>query len=108
MSDKELLELACIASERGRYLTIGGCGHTKIPSEKAIRWDPLNDDGDAFRLAISIGIEFGKFEDNHYWARHWSDGKIFRESGEKSGFQDKLAAARRAIVRAAAEIGKKL
>jgi hypothetical protein len=71
----------------------------------AERWNPLEDDGDAFRLmvalrAASIEIRFGCDNDSvqvETWANAYD---------EDFG-QDPDAATRRAIVRAAAEIGKK-
>ena len=63
-------------------------------------WNPLTDDGDALRLAVKLGFHVSPRS-----VEVWRDGKevinIF-EDGE-----DPYAATRRAIVRAAAEIGKK-
>jgi len=65
-------------------------------------WNPLTDDGQALRLAVKLGIEFVQFtnsvranapdaEDCHEWRG-----------------TDPYAATRRAIVRAAASIGRLL
>lgn len=88
MTDKELLELAAKAAgiapgEDGVYLRDNGWV-----------WAPLDADGDAFRLAVKLGIFAGPSDFFLYW------------SVEQFG-ADLYAATRRAIVRAAAEIGKK-
>jgi hypothetical protein len=66
-------------------------------------WNPLTDDGDALRLAVALGltIEIGEpgFGDvqagkKDHWACQWL------------GTDDPLAAVRRAIVSAAAKIGR--
>jgi hypothetical protein len=64
-------------------------------------WNPLIDDGDAMRLAvklcISVGVAFGV-----YWrVSHQAIEPIIFHVGD-----DRYAATRRAIVRAAAEIGR--
>jgi len=69
-------------------------------------WDPLADDGDALRLAVNLDIEL-RF---HLAATVPSTtasckGKDLPVAREIWG-SDKTAATRRAIVRAAAEIGK--
>lgn len=57
-------------------------------------WIPLDDDGDALRLAVALEIELSFINgDTH-------------ADGQSEGGPDKQANTRRAIVRAAAEIGK--
>lgn len=111
MSDKELLELAAKAvgmhvkanrvdaDDKFTHLVVG----QKFTQEK-IDWNPLTDDGDALRLAVRLNIEFACFDDSQ---------KV--NSGVWSAYDcvtpyngDKQAATRRAIVRAAAEIGKSM
>jgi len=89
MNDKELLEFAAKA--------VGGkwdewCGFWTLDEEE---WNPLTDDGDALRLAVKLvlGIRF------------YIDGVGVGESYEMNN-ADPQAATRRAIVRAAAEIGR--
>jgi len=87
MNDRELLELAAKAA--------GMCGHTygnsfceRVGNDlcKADHlWNPLTDDGDALRLAH----KFGLLSDVPVWPRT-------------------LEETRRAIVRAAAEIGRNM
>ena len=119
MTDRELLDLAAQAAgikvptkddylyayidDRGihRDISCGGDG------TRMSHWNPLTDDGDALRLAVKLGIGL-----NHYtqwptridmvWANSKSDAG---DMHEKCG-ADPYAATRRAIVRAAAEIGK--
>jgi hypothetical protein len=67
----------------------------------------LDDDGDALRLAVALKLHTGYSGSNQYFAGPSdSDKGIMRESGERCGVGDPYAATRRAIVRAAAEIGK--
>ena len=91
MTDEELLKLAAKAAGI---------------SEAAYGWRPLHDDGDALRLAVEL--EFWIF------APDMGDMKAHvRHRDSEVGFSEKviddpLAATRRAIVRAAAEIGRNM
>ena len=94
-TDRELLEMAAKAAryqyaKHGGYIVVDG-----IPGN----WNPLTDDGDALRLAVKLEIElwFGNGGLNAYGMSM----DIEEDYGE-----DPAAATRRAIVRAAAEIGK--
>lgn len=94
MTDRELLELAAKAAgiegswheQNSAYASPTGWlmpnGHT---------WNPLTDDGDAFRLAVKC-LPFHTLQYSREDYDHCQ--------------QDPYAATRRAIVRAAAEIGK--
>ena len=101
MTDKELIELAAnaaglhvkVASNSGRGLKVhGNCNW----------WNPLTDDGDALRLAVKMGIYVhcragsmvtSAIGDGDEWViENWSN--------------DPTSATRRAITRAAAQIGK--
>jgi hypothetical protein len=62
-------------------------------------WNPLTDDGDALRLAVGLGI---RFEKTDTFAVAWGAEKQFTEPLTN----DPYAATRRAITRAAAEMGK--
>ena len=90
MSDRELLELAAKAAGIADGDVFWGMKHKK-------EWQPLTDDGDALRLAVKLGIDI-EFE---------GENIVFAD-GNYSEFlpPDPVAATRRAIVRAAAEIGK--
>lgn len=94
MTDFELTRLAFKAAFNGADLT---------EDEDMMRhWLPLTNDGDAFRLAVKLGFVIdNRYEeafvatgsDLHFWQKHE---------------EDELAATRRAIVRAAAEIGREM
>jgi len=64
-------------------------------------WNPLIDDGDALRLAVKLNIPF---HSNPVWSEVFGGvgGIVEQNNG------DPYAATRRAIVRAAAKIGKTL
>ena len=100
MTDKEQLELAATAAGieiewTTPYVSLGD--FVQVPN-----WNPLTDDGDALRLAVKLGLQVSERV-----AEVWRDGKqtdyIFEFDDD-----DVYAATRRAIVRAAAEIGKTL
>lgn len=62
MNDRELLELAAeAAGKSGKYVELHGGGMKFYGIETSIGealWNPLEDDGDAFRLAVRLGIFF--------------------------------------------------
>lgn len=112
MTDKELIELAAKAigvcdhgewfdSDDGQYFVVG----SKL-------FDPLNDDGDALRLAVALRIDVSHDEvgmKSSVYARtvfndetHIGLSEIFDDEGER------LERTRRAITRAAAQIGKEM
>jgi hypothetical protein len=109
MTDKELLELAAKAA--GMQIFVWG----KKGSENYCiknndgtpgnRWNPLKDDGDALRLAVKLQIHMAKY-DNYVSACQlgpaWGGEVVVWDHEEP----DPYAATRRAITRAAAEIGK--
>ena len=114
-TDRELLEAAAKAA--GHVLVWGDkykLGDDEIdctdisyirsgqPDEGDVYWNPLTDDGDALRLAVSLRI------DVHYGDSVVVAERVFpQEVGVAKAFDgDILAATRRAIVRAAAEIGR--
>lgn len=106
MTDRELLELAAKAAGMGRYSegVLTGVGLYKTDSGW-VEWNPLADDGDAFRLAVKLEMQviigFRRI-----------DASICSDSDEPSIIAcapkvgDHYAATRRAIVRAAAELGR--
>lgn len=102
MTDKKLLELAAKAAsiEFGwQHIFDNYEGST---SEKW-DWNPLTDDGDALRLAVKlkilvdIGVDSSEATNGDYICHGICE--LHRNS-------DPYAATRRAVVRAAAEIGK--
>ena len=86
-TDRELLELAAKAAGGG--FVIG-------------YWNPLTDDGDALRLAVALRLEID-IGHSGIATRAPNGVKMLMSAGEEP---DVNVATRRAIVRAAAEIGK--
>lgn len=105
MEDRELLELAAKAACLSGYIyeCVNGPEFI-IPGEEPIRWNPLRDDGDALRLAVKLGIAPIQDKKDNVCAAYWTDIHCCHV-GYNS---DPVSATRRAIVRAAAEIGKQM
>lgn len=109
MNDRELLELAAKAA-KVEIATWSNCqagGFTTQVYGAGRFWNPLTDDGDAFRMAAKLRIDltfYNGFQEVHAEPSN-SDG--LSPSDEKFG-DDIGSSARRAIVRAAAEIGRSM
>ena len=102
MTDKELIELAAKAArmeinlERQFERNELGFGHVGLwIVNGSTRWNPLTYDCDAFRLAVKLNLLYGKV-----FSRSVAE---YHEDGD-----DIYAATRRAITRAAAQIGKEM
>jgi hypothetical protein len=112
-TDKELLELAAKAAvynmaevSDGYPMYIEGYG----------LWNPLTDDGDALRLAVKLRLDIG-FEKLHTvsvwvwvnpldkWITEYCGITEYCDDGMGADISEKT---RRAIVRAAAEIGRSM
>ena len=97
MTDREYLELAAKAAgyvlgkhtQKDWAFTYGG-----------VEWNSLIDDGDALRLAVRCAQLFGFYR----FLRAW----LIAMATENGSPADPCAATRRAIVRAAAEIGRSM
>ena len=101
-TDKELLELAAKAADMDVEYTEGwGFLHCFNDDDKV--WNPLTDDGDALRLAVKLMLDICCHESGAY-----VDGDRHEYSANEKDPSNPYAATRRAIVRAAAEIGKTL
>lgn len=104
MTDRELLELAAKAA--GINLQWMG-GPVEVRDGIITAWNPLFDDGDALRLAVKLNlhveIDFDEMlpEVRVYGPWVYEDLAGIYEDGS-----DPYTATRRAITRAAAEIGK--
>ena len=101
--DRELLELAAKAAgiePLGKAFEMNGdfAGFC-MPARKV--WNPLTDDGDALRLAVKLRLELGFPKEYCVWS-FGTNGVVCTEDPSN----DPYAATRRAIVRAAAEIGR--
>ena len=108
MTDMEMLELAAKAAEY-KLMPTGFIWDNN--QAEMIEWNPLTDDGDALRLAVKLRIE------PHFVSDDEVHAVVLQQSGigewetvlaEESTKKDIYASTRRAIVRAAAEIGKTL
>ena len=110
MSDRELLELAAKAAGIDVRWYQGDCLRVADKCNGfAGKWNPITDDGDALRLAVKLKFHVGINPGNKVFCTPtYSDKPTVFESCERDGAQDPLAATRRAIVRAAAEIGRQM
>lgn len=108
-TDRELLEWAAKAAD----LVATPGGDVLLPAGPATGefrvWNPLTDDGDAFRLAVKLGLSIVHRHDfisdepkavaAAKWPEDYDDTETYYEGAP-------AAATRRAIVHAAAELGK--
>ena len=109
MTDRELLELAAKAAgipgywaeDINEYITPRNKYQTKRRGDYDI-WSPPTDDGDALRLAVTLKLAISVWFDNT--TVESDDAGTVKEAHNG----DPYAATRRAIVRAAAKIGKEL
>jgi hypothetical protein len=98
MTDRELLELAAKAAG----IEINWFKWERLTGQ----WNPLTDDGDALRLAVGLDIHIRPY-DTSVFADHETHGGVYNIFEDyRNHKNDKHAATRRAITRAAAEIGK--
>ena len=96
MTDRDLLELAAKAA---------GLEVVTPTMLKYGQWNPLTDDGDALRLAVQLKMRIGINSIPVGYVVVMSDDPLRKDTHELIG-DDPYAATRRAITRAAAEIGK--
>jgi hypothetical protein len=103
-TDRELLEAAAKAAGKEHYGEYNAHAGLKTTGGW---WNPLTDDGDALRLAVKLNI--------YVYPRQGKTHCEWRTDGEQTGEMytqphgtDPYAATRRAIVRAAAEIGRSM
>ena len=117
MNDRELLEFAAKAAGikiKGYYEDEPSLLIKPGPKLPAARWNPLTDDGDALRLVVKLRLVVHVWDDCFYvsCAKTLPYGNDPPDHGNNwsgcgvGGVCDIYAATRRAIVRAAAEIGK--
>ena len=106
MTDRELLELAAKASgikatcwidKTHEWFQQEGVGHDDSNDCQQL-WNPLTDDGDAFRLLVKLNLIYPLTRLQHF---------LTIERFSRQGDNDDVAT-RRAIVRCAAEIGKSI
>ena len=122
-TDKELLEQAAKAAgmglqwaepegcvKGGMVLGIQGCQNNceyqgkDCDCDIFAYWNPLSSDGDALRLAVKLNLSMDLFDDEILvaYTPNCNDCAQVNEPSQP----DPYAATRRAIVRAAAEIGR--
>lgn len=103
-TDRELLELAAKAAGH----TIADWVETRAGVRPNLHdmhapgrwlWDPLTDDGEALRLAVNLRI-------NINWRSNVNGDFVYANHEPEQDEGNPDAATRRAIVRAAADIGK--
>jgi hypothetical protein len=121
MTDRELLELAAKAAGiavswktwvTGKAAEFGSIKYTKHEGflAGAKQWSPLTDDGDALRLAVKLRLNVihRSTSDGVMRVTAEVDWGIFHEDFHEDHGSDPYAATRRAITRAAAELGKEM
>ena len=102
-TDIELLQAAA-KSAGVEYEWHHGCGdalHLTAPGATAIYWNPLRDDGQAFRLANTLRLtvyhaDLAVVVKHKQYSWEWMGEGVNEDTGDRN------ASARRAIVRAAA------
>lgn len=103
MTDRKLLEMAAKAAGIEVWTDVDGNLYTSMQDLLETPWNPLTNDGDALRLAVRLSIPISPEEVN---------GTIWICKGGIQVFEslgiNPMSATRRAIVRAAAEIGKNM
>ena len=100
MTDKELLEYAAKAAGLNVGTDEGMYDDLKC-------WNPLTDDGDALRLAVKLGFIVDIDTEEHYTEIDFTSNYEDKSVSDGHGF-DATEATRRAITRAAAQIGKEM
>ena len=109
MTDRELLELAANGAgypindgyyDNGYWVYVDGAGDPPNDSAWTEIWNPITDDGDAFRLAVKLYLFDGSM------FSHLMQLRLDETRRDPSKTDEEIM--RRAIVRAAAEIGKSM
>jgi hypothetical protein len=114
MTDRELLELAAKAAgvtlswpyDPATYKRFDGVPPRRTDTWE--NWNPLTDDGDALRLAVKLRQMHIDINIESTAAYRNDVHGIPRQFAGEPHNGDPLAATRRAIVRAAAEIGRQM
>ena len=112
MNDRDLLELAAKAVG----IKLGGETDSGFAIEIEYKpyvatWNPLTDDGDALRLAVKLRLRLNReisFGEDIVEAFGLEDDNLSCHCSTESIKGDPYAATRRAIVCAAAEIGRQM
>lgn len=106
MTDRELLELAAKAVKLPECGWMGPA-FMYVKNNQFTDWNPLTDDGDALRLAVKLSMDVDCTDNGNHVSNTWAMSQQSTGSGcSEYHNTDPYAATRRAIVRAAAEVGK--
>lgn len=114
-TDRELLELAAKACgwKDIEFQDMRGWGEVRYGLSEGVYvgdineyWNPLTNDGDALRLAVKLHLHVFNNDPREYvlWVSAVLDKKLIAAAEEFLSESVRLAATRRAIVRAAAAI----
>lgn len=113
MTDRELLELAAKAAGYDWHWYVAPVGKLfQIRTNNTwVFWSPLTDDGDALRLAVKLGISISFSHSTGLDVPYPTINEVSAFAGWsptyfEANYTDWSSATRRAIVRAAAEIGR--
>jgi hypothetical protein len=102
MTDRELLEAAAKAAGNPIGTSRAGGG---LLMANDLYWNPLTDSGDAFELMVKLRLTVNcSYDDVTLCGQEFTQKEVFIEYNK----EDANAATRRAIVRAAAEIGRSM
>lgn len=109
MNDKELLELAAQAANiEVVWRNNSGAFYYDNPDTGREEFDPLTDDGEALRLAVKLGLFIDAYSAMTTVGRVVDPLSLAVKTLEEAHCSEPYAATRRAIVRAAAEIGRNM
>lgn len=110
MSDRELLELAAKAAGMAAFWDATACCMRLVVDNNSFTyWRPLHDDGDALRLAVQLRLQVSTPHKDYrafVQSQDLKRGVSANDGDDDLNDTNPCAATRRAIVRAAAEIGK--
>lgn len=101
-NDRELLGLAALAVNGGSWHPLTHDTPHGGP------WNPLEDDGDALRLAVKLKMDIEHVYEYVDVSIYDLDIEDFAARVAEDSREDPYAATRRAIVRAAAKIGRSM
>ena len=135
MTDREMLELAARAAGiKGKVINAEGLGAwIPMPGASSAVWNPLDDDGDALRLVVKLGLhitQYPIYDEPKHSAIAKKSARLLDDTCDDTcvdtcddtcddtcvdtcvGIEvydsDPYAATRRAITHAAAEIGRQI
>ena len=108
MTDRDLLELAAKAAgyTLEEHFDVHG-NYWPWCVELDDYWCPVTDDGDALRLAVKLNINLSFYPEPDV-CEPWVEALSPETASDELLAADPYAATRRAIVRAAAEIGRNM